>query len=146
MLRARNPASVSEGHWPYAPQANLAWLHRASHSACECSCSSLAPKFGSLSVSFCVRCSPFHPSCLYLSLGIPHFLPLCISVSDNRISFPLRSHRFFSDCQSSNNGTSLPLALSRGLKDFCLISSMQTTHRTFRVSHPDSPKRTREGS
>lgn len=84
--------------------------------------------FGSqvpLSVPFCVHCSPCHPSCLSLSLGIPHLLPLCISVSDNRISFLLCSHRFFADCQNSINGTSLPLALSRGLKNFCLISSMQ---------------------
>lgn len=91
VLRAGNPALASEGRWPSVPQANLVWLlltegagwcwcHRASHSACECSCSSLAPKFGSISVSFCVPCSPFHPSCLSLP-GNPSFSPsacLCL--------------------------------------------------------------------
>lgn len=97
---------------------------------CVYSCSSLVFCV-SPSESFCVPCFPFHPSLSFSLSGCPHFLPTCISVSDNLIGFHT-SHPFFPEPPKRNPFLS---AFNRGLKDFCLIN-MQSIQKTFLSMFP----------
>lgn len=110
------------------------WSHWLSLSACAavCSCSSLV-FYVSVSGSFCVTSSPLYPSFSFsLSLGVPHFSLMSISVSDHLIGFhsvPILS--FWSPL----NRTHSSLLSREDFKKFCLISTQKTC---FNIStHPD---------
>lgn len=93
---------------------------------CQCVCIPV-PLWFSVCPPLCLSASPVllsTPRCLSLSLGVPHFLPTCISVSDNLIGF--RSVHILS-FQSPPNGTPSSLLSTEDEK-----TSVWLTCRTFR--------------